>query len=769
MGTLFLTHYSRFLAFHFYVLMIYFIYLPARRVYFTLTLNREMQVRLLPGDSSEASVAQWKSAVLIRHFRKVFLFIFLRERGRSSVKSVFIKYLFEKHIFAGSDEKQDENVLEILFALAGLFNIRIVSGQEHARKWMINLASELLGEEVPQPFYLGFPESVRALSRDELLFDQLVHYSITYGFGHFSEAGHSLLEETFERTAFKENAEIKDFSILTEKEAEEKLAEYVENLLSGTRPLSDEQYDLLKEYIKEYHYTVKNCASKNTAVRLLLDFRNVEYARFLSMSDVIKVVDEMNYRFYKNENLKKLNLKNQDRRLLNDLINVLFDAGHCDIRVCYEKKKLWKGLLHHIHYKPQSETARYFTEAMRGKGNRSVFSAFEKAMSEENIRKAAGILKDEKGSGAFLRNMNYIVSRCKNEEEIRFAVDCIDTKNVIVLLQLLLQYKNIRSTNFTGKNPRTFRFTKYNKLKIHEETKSEWSGRRSGISEATADILGNAIMENLEKVLAGRLGKVYIHPDMKNYALPLQENTAEGGFGVLPKGSRLHIEDTRKIRAFTYWEKVNDIDLSVFGLDENGRSSEFSWRTMASRQSKAITFSGDQTSGYNGGSEYFDIDLDKFMAERPQIRYLIFCDNVFSGIPFAKCFCKAGYMTRDILDSGQVFEPKTVQSSFMINCEGTFAYLFGVDLKTRDFVWLNTARSSNSIIAGSEYMAYMLDYFHVTEVMNYDRFFRMMASEVVENPDEAEVIVTDETVSAPENVEVIREYDFEKVIALMNL
>ena len=80
---------------------------------------------------------------------------------------------------------------------------------------------------------------------------------------------------------------------------------------------------------------------------------------------------------------------------------------------------------------------------------------------------------------------------------------------------------------------------------------------------------------------------------MANYALPLQENTSQGGFGVLPKGSRIHIENAKIIRAFTYWEKVNDIDLSVFGIDAKGRQTEFSWRTMAGRKPDAIFFSGE--------------------------------------------------------------------------------------------------------------------------------------------------------------------------------
>ena len=44
----------------------------------------------------------------------------------------------------------------------------------------------------------------------------------------------------------------------------------------------------------------------------------------------------------------------------------------------------------------------------------------------------------------------------------------------------------------------------------------------------------------------------------------------------------------------------------------------------------------------------------------------------------------------------------------------------------------------------------------------------MMAEEVVPGPDDAEVIVTDKSGPYPEGAEIIREYDFERMIALMN-
>jgi stress response protein SCP2 len=343
----------------------------------------------------------------------------------------------------------------------------------------------------------------------------------------------------------------------------------------------------------------------------------------------------------------------------------------------------------------------------------------------------------------------------------------MDTKNIIVLIQLLIQY----SQTSKGTMPRTFKFTKYNKMKVHTETNEELRKRKSVITQGQAHMLASRIRENLESVLKDRLGKVYIDPDMKNYALPIQENTSHGGYGVLTRGSRIHIGEAKKLRAFTYWEKVNDIDLSVFGIDKNGECTEFSWRTMAGRQSDAITYSGDETSGFNGGSEYFDIDTEKFRKEYPDMRYLVFCDNVYSRVHFNKCLCKAGYMVRDTEDSGAVYEPKTVKSAFIIDSDSVFAYLFGVDLGTNDFIWLNMARDSSANVAGTTDMSFITDYFNVTDVINVASFFEMMATEVVDDMSEADVIVTDKNLEGAEKLsdaEIIRDYDFEKLIALMN-
>lgn len=676
--------------------------------------------------------------------------------------AIYKDYLFEKHILVSNGNFEDKNAFEVLFALAHFFGVKIIKGGKFANYEMIGELSKRFGENVPEPFYKGFPGSIRELTTEELLFDQLLHYSVTYGLGDFEEPGHSVFEKDFERIAFREATEVKEFVVQTEEEAEEMVQTIVNDLLAGSRPLSERQYALALAYILDHDEVVPDIVSKNTLVRLLIDTKRLSLADKMNLSDVMKVVDELNYRNYNNSNPKKLNFKNQDRKFLTEILDRMFQGDRCDIRTCYEKKQLWNGFLHHLHYQPENEAASVFVLTMREKGNASVYSEFEKLMRENRRQEAAKLLREKKGTSVLLRNLDYIISRMDNEETEAFLSDFPKDCSVLILLQLLFRYESVSQ----GKG-RTFRFSRHNLLKVHTETLQEQDRRQSRLSEEQIKTLKSVIWSTLNERLKNRLGKVYVDPVMKNYALPLSESTSQGGFGVLSKGSRIHIGEGKKLRAFTYWEKVNDIDLSVFALTEDGRRKEFSWRTMAAQQSGAIIFSGDETSGYHGGSEYFDINIPEFKERHPEYRYLVFCNNVFTGIAFSKCFCKAGYMLRDEEDSGEIYEPKTIESAFLVDCESTFAYLFGIDMIKNEFIWLNQARNSNAQVAGSTSLTFLLDYFHTTEIFNVYDFFKMMAEELVEDPMEAEIVVSDHETAYADGAEMIREYDFEKIRAFM--
>ncbi|MBP3436808.1 MAG: hypothetical protein J6K61_02740 [Clostridia bacterium] len=673
------------------------------------------------------------------------------------------KHLFEKHFFVWEEEDIAENQAEVIAFLAERFNIALTAGIDKVSLSFVRLAADALGKtDIAEPFYKGFPKSVLALSKKALLLDQFLHYCQTYGLGLIEETGHSLLEEEIYRGLFKEETPVRYFSVISEKEAEEKLIELAKALLKGSRPLSNDQYFFVALVLKNYPFTVEKVGSKNTAARLLLDTRDIRrFGHFIWLSDVVKVLERMLFQYGTGQTLTDMRLRASDRKWLTKLLDYLFENARGNTRECFEKKAVWNGLLHLLHYKPKTVQAECFLRAIRGKENLSVYSEMEGLMREGDTKGAAALLKETKGDGAVLRNLNYLISRAKSMEDINFIMSLPAYQNGALLLQLFLRY------NREEEEYRRFVFHKNNLLRVHTETEKEASHRTTRLSDTQIAFLSAFFLVKLEEFYKDRLGKVYIDGAMKKIALPLEESTSNGGYGVLPKGSRIPFPADKKIRAFTYWERVNDIDLSVLGICKDGTQVEFSWRNMWDNQTFFITFSGDETSGYHGGSEYFDVDIEGFRKKNPHIAYMVFCNNVYSGTPFSECVCRAGYMARDKEDSGKVFEPKTVESSFVIDCHSTSAYLFGLDLEKAELVWLNLSREGETRVAAEQSAHFLSRYFDVTEKMNMHRFFSILAKEVVSSPEEAEVLVSDKVKEEDyPDKKIVRSYDFEYLSSL---
>ena len=66
------------------------------------------------------------------------------------------------------------------------------------------------------------------------------------------------------------------------------------------------------------------------------------------------------------------------------------------------------------------------------------------------------------------------------------------------------------------------------------------------------------------------------------------------------------------------------------------------------------------------------------------------------------------------------------------------------------------------------FLVFFCDNKYTLALINVYTFFEMMAEELAADPKDAELIVTNQPIIAPEGAEVIREYDFERMIALMN-
>ena len=716
--------------------------------------------------------------------------------------------IFEDHLFAqgyfvaeepAADVGQADAVAAALASLWHYARIRITARPELVNEHMLQVAQRNLGFNVPEAFYRGFPESVRNMDSTMRLADQLLHYYRTYYLGDFSRAGHSVFEARYERLAFAEDVTPKEFEIITLAEAEELLKSTVEGFLSSTRPLSASNQELLEAYLTdnpEYH--VNRCACKDTAVRIILNTGNLAYTRLIELPDVIRLVEWLHELRYQETKLvyaeyhpglsiveyapvsqmKKLNLHNRDRKLITAVIDQLFERGDADIDTCLEKKRLWNGLLHHLHYRPKCPQAQEFCEAIRSKGRRSAYSAMERRLAVGDVRGATDVLLKAKGPGAVLRHLDHLISRidhnqgpAQEQEDLDYVLAACNTRNRIILVQLLLKY-GIQPYRPWEQPARDFTFVRLGQLTKHHETDEERRSRKTCLSSSRSKKVKSWVHEQLERVCHGSLGKVYVTDELRNVAVPLQEGASMGGFGTLPRGTRIPLPADKKVRAFTYWEKVDDIDLSCFAMFDSGETAEFSWRTMADVGYRTLVFSGDQTSGYHGGSEYFDVDLADFARDCGRdCHYLVFCDNVYSSKTFDRCVCRAGYMLRDPMDSGEVFEPSTVQSSFVVNCMSRAAYLFALDLRDNAFVWLNLGERSMQNIAGMGDVKFLLKYLGITDTFNVHDFATMLATEVVATLKEADVVFADATaeeLGLHEGQELIRPNNTARLLELLN-
>lgn len=336
----------------------------------------------------------------------------------------------------------------------------------------------------------------------------------------------------------------------------------------------------------------------------------------------------------------------------------------------------------------------------------------------------------------------------------------------LMMVQLLVHYHNYNEES------RTFRFTKNDRMRVHKETEAETRKRKSLVNDEIRKVSEIEIRRLLETKLRGRIwGKIWIDPAAKKIAVPLHADTGSLGMDVLPTGSRIPIPEGKKIRAFTYWEKVNDIDLSCFGITDDGQQEEYSWRSMWSKQSDEICFSGDEVAGYHGGSEYFDIRLDLFRKTHPRTKYIVFCNNVFSNSSFKNCLCKAGFMMRDETDSGEIFEPKTVKTSFRMSADSRFGYLFAIDLDRREMIWLNLGMSSNTAVAGTKSMEWLKGYFNMTDIFNLHDLFAICAGSNlvgdINDPEITTVVTTDDGYSGKNGQNVVHSWDVEKMLPLL--
>lgn len=193
--------------------------------------------------------------------------------------------------------------------------------------------------------------------------------------------------------------------------------------------------------------------------------------------------------------------------------------------------------------------------------------------------------------------------------------------------------------------------------------------RRAWVTGDTRSPLPDEVIAHLAAAIDAEVlrrghptGPVVIDPAVRDIALPLSGRAAEGGFAVLPRGSRTRLPaDADIVRLFVYWRQVaerTDYDLSTALLDaELGSAGHVSWTGY---HAQGITYSGDLVDARDGATEFIDVRLREVA---PHVAVIMPQVHRYTGEAFPDAAeSMFGWMVRDRAQEGMPFEARTVRT-----------------------------------------------------------------------------------------------------------
>ena len=194
-------------------------------------------------------------------------------------------------------------------------------------------------------------------------------------------------------------------------------------------------------------------------------------------------------------------------------------------------------------------------------------------------------------------------------------------------------------------------------------------------------------------------GDVYIDPLLDDLVIPFNRRGDSSTISPIIKGSHYPF-DGDVIRLFAYWVGAGiDVDLSASLL--NADYEVVQTVAFTNLAEFGCTHSGDIQSAPKGASEFIDIDIQKLTSN--DIRYVAMTVNVFRGQTFDKFPCFAGFMERDSLTSGAVYQPETVKLKFDITAVTTMANPLVFDLEKRKVVFTDVTNGTRNFgVVGRE-------------------------------------------------------------------
>lgn len=570
---------------------------------------------------------------------------------------------------------------------------------------LVNGLKEITGaDKVYNPMYPNFPESVMEKNDFELYFNAIVHY---WSFG-------TLLpyEEKEERAPLFNTAKVK----VLEAGSFGNLNDIFNNLCASKTSLSKSDVEDMIFILNSAKVALPNEIpfKENIACicRLLVD-TGVDTDGSLcrkyikTATDVLRLVTAMSDGDVSlAENTKFRNLKRSERRIIMNLLagcgNAAEDMSRYAGRWIRVGEKLHPGEF--VKNERYTKVVQAFG-IIRNDGKVQSFAGrVDAAIASGNADAVVSLLK--KRPGEFARRIDFLLRTFDKDADRKTVIMGFASVAKDVSSTVLLQVREHFINKLDGSDDMRVFFPKGNLARSYyiKNDKAET------IPE-DAMIMVIAVCENaLVNIYGSRafLGKVYIDKALRNYTVPFSLRSAGKTMTAVSRGSRIAIDDSVKIiRPFIWWTNTKndiiDVDLSVAVFADNWDCLEHVSYSNLKSEKFGMYHSGDITNGGpvdgEGAAEFIDLDIDKALGAGA--RYAVFNVYNFSNELFSKMEHAAfGFMTRENMESGEIFESSTVKQRMDLASATTTCIPVIFDLKERVFIWCDMALTADHVRAG---------------------------------------------------------------------
>jgi hypothetical protein len=393
--------------------------------------------------------------------------------------------------------------------------------------------------------------------------------------------------------------------------------------------------------------------------------------------------------------------KRTERRFLLDALEAVPAVTEDMLR----RPEVWKRLGHELR---PGDYARRYPKTLRAFDvvrNNEAFETFNGKVEAGLLRKDVATVTDLLRSrpGDFARRFDHLLRTSGEQAEIalRGFMDVANRVSTPVLLQVHAHFK---SRDRVADHRAFFPKGSVAKVQVVNETLPPLPPLQLEGGEALDKFIARFVRDTLVLRFSSlpSLGRVYLDDALRTQTVPFAQRSASKTLRTISRGSRLALPACDTLRFFVWWkepkEERTDIDLAaVFFSDDWKRMGDVAYYNLKEWGS---AHSGDITSAPDGAAEF--IDLHTPTVQEKGVRYVqmviySFTQQAFKDLP--ECF--AGWMSRQKVQSGEIFEARTVQDRIDIAGDTTVNIPLIIDLQERQVVWADIALKNGNAINNS--------------------------------------------------------------------